>query len=266
MKFSLSEDLLLALNIIDHVDELTIDRFRSNDLVVETKPDLTPVSDADKKAEQIVRDLLARSRPDDEIYGEEQGGSLEHSARRWILDPIDGTKNFVRGVPVWATLLALESNGEVILGVVSAPALGRRWWAAKGMGAFVRAGTNSAEPLRVSGVSRIKDASLSYSSLTGWDERGQSDSFHELATTCWRSRAYADFWSYMMVAEGTADIAAEPELEIYDMAALVPIVVEAGGTFTSLEGEPGPWGSSAIASNTLLHEEARDILGAGSTH
>lgn len=266
MNFSLSEDLLLALNIIDQVDELTMDRFRSNDLVVETKPDLTPVSDADKKAEQIVRDLLARSRPDDEIYGEEQGGTLEHSARRWILDPIDGTKNFVRGVPVWATLLALESNGEVILGVVSAPALGRRWWAAKGMGAFVRAGANSAEPLRVSGVSRIKDASLSYSSLTGWDERGQSDSFHELATTCWRSRAYGDFWSYMMVAEGTVDIAAEPELEIYDMAALVPIVVEAGGTFTSLEGEPGPWGSSAIASNTLLHEEARDILGAGSTH
>ncbi len=263
MNFSLPEDLLLALNIVDRVDELTMERFNSADLVVETKPDLTPVSDADQNAEKIVRDLLERARPGDEIYGEEQGGSLEHSARRWILDPIDGTKNFVRGVPVWATLLALEMNGEIVLGVVSAPALGRRWWAAKGMGAFLRVGTGKAQPIHVSGVWRIEDASLSYSSLTGWEQRGQSDSFHELATACWRSRAYGDFWSYMMVAEGIVDIATEPELELYDMAALVPIVVEAGGTFTSLEGEPGPWGTSAIASNALLHEAALEVLGAG---
>ena len=263
MNFSLPEDLLLALNIVDRVDELTMERFNSTDLEVETKPDFTPVSDADKSAEQIVRDLLDRSRPNDSIYGEEQGGSLEHSARRWILDPIDGTKNFVRGVPVWATLLALEMDGEIVLGVVSAPALGRRWWAAKGMGAFVRVGKGEAQPIRVSGVWRIDDASLSYSSLTGWEQRGQSESFHDLATACWRSRAYGDFWSYMMVAEGTVDIAAEPELELYDMAALVPIVQEAGGKFTSLEGEPGPWGTSAIASNTLLHEAALEVLGSG---
>ncbi|MFT0847466.1 histidinol-phosphatase [Actinomycetaceae bacterium L2_0104] len=263
MTFSLSDDLLLALDIADRVDALTMERFRADDLVVETKPDLTPVSDADKNAEQIVRNLLTQHRPDDEIYGEEQGGSLEHSARRWILDPIDGTKNFVRGVPVWATLLALESGGEVVLGVVSAPALGRRWWAAQGMGAFLRTGQNPPEALRVSAVSAIEDASLSYSSLSGWQERGQAESFYQLATACWRSRAYGDFWSYMMVAEGTVDIAAEPELEIYDMAALVPIVIEAGGTFTSLEGEPGPWGTSAIASNALLHEGARAILGSG---
>lgn len=263
MNFTLPEDLLLALNIVDRVDELTLQRFHSTDLVVETKPDLTPVSDADKRAEQIVRELLERSRPGDSIYGEEQGGSLEHSARRWILDPIDGTKNFVRGVPVWATLLALEMDGDIVLGVVSAPALGRRWWGAKGMGAFVRVGKGEAQPIRVSGVAQIEDASFSYSSLTGWDERGLAETFHTLATTCWRSRAYGDFWSYMLVAEGAVDIAAEPELELYDMAALVPIVQEAGGTFTSLEGESGPWGSSAIASNTLLHEVACEILGTG---
>ena len=263
MNFTLPEDLLLALNIVDRVDELTMERFDSADLVVETKPDLTPVSDADKNAEQIVRDLLERSRPDDAIYGEEQGGALEHSARRWILDPIDGTKTPRRGAPASATLLALEMNGEIVLGVVSAPALGRRWWAAQGMGAFVRVGKGKAQPIHVSGVSQIEDASFSYSSLTGWEERGQAESLYTLATTCWRSRAYGDFWSYMMVAEGTVDIAAEPELALYDMAALVPIVQEAGGTFTSLEGETGPWGSSAIASNTLLHEAAREILAAG---
>lgn len=257
---TLADDLRVALDIADRVDELTMARFGASDLVVEEKPDLTPVSDADKAAEQLIRDTLATARPEDAVYGEEQGGTLSHTGRRWILDPIDGTKNFVRGVPVWATLIALEIDGELSLGVVSAPALARRWWGATGLGAFTSFAGGSPRAIRVSAVSEIGNASLSYSSLTGWEERGKLDSFTTLANTCWRSRAYGDFWSYMMVAEGTVDIAAEPELELYDMAALVPIVREAGGTFTSLEGGNGASGTSAIASNGLLHEKARLAL------
>lgn len=256
------DDLRLAHMMADNADSLTMSRFKALDLQVTAKPDLTPVSDADVAVEDAIRRTLKTARPRDAVHGEEREDT-GWGPRRWVIDPIDGTKNFVRGVPVWATLLALEMNGEIVLGVVSAPALGRRWWAAQGMGAFVRVGKGKAQPIHVSGVSQIEDASFSYSSLTGWEERGQAESLYTLATTCWRSRAYGDFWSYMMVAEGTVDIAAEPELALYDMAALVPIVQEAGGTFTSLEGETGPWGSSAIASNTLLHEAAREILAAG---
>ncbi|MCF2705974.1 histidinol-phosphatase [Arcanobacterium haemolyticum] len=272
---TLDADLELALQIVTKVDNLTLQRFRAADLVVETKPDLTPVSDADKAAEHLIRSELASWRPGDAIFGEEEGGSLEHTGRRWIIDPIDGTKNYVRGVPVWATLLALEENSEILLGVVSAPALGRRWWAAQGHGAFTsidpliaphEAGADlSASPRRihVSGVSNLSDSSFSYSSLSGWHDRGKRDNLLRLMDTCWRTRAYGDFWSYMLVAEGAVDIAAEPELEIYDMAALVPIVCEAGGTFTSLAGTPGPWGGNALASNGALHDPALALLGDG---
>ena len=183
-----------------------------------------------------------------------------HGPRQWVIDPIDGTKNFVRGVPVWATLIALIDDGEPVVGVVSAPALNRRWWAAKGTGAFMGKSLASATRIRASNVSRIEDASLSYSSLEGWRERGNIRDFLELTSTVWRTRAYGDFWSYMMVAEGAVDIACEPELELYDMAALVPIVTEAGGRFTSLEGEDGPFGGNALATNGLLHPDALEAL------
>ena len=256
----LADDLALAHSIIDSVDEVTRSRFGAKDLRIETKPDLTPVSDADKAAEAVVRSMLARSRPGDAIYGEEEGGDLGHAARRWIVDPIDGTKNYVRGVPVWATLLGLEEDGEMVLGVVSAPALGRRWWGAKGLGAHVSEPARAARQIHVSAVARLEDASLSYSSLTGWAARKQLQAFLRLGESCWRTRAYGDFWSYMMVAEGAVDLAGEPELGLYDMAALAPIVEEAGGRFTSLEGERGPWGANAIASNGLLHAAALEIL------
>ncbi len=260
---TLADDLRLALDIADRVDALTMARFGASDLVVEEKPDLTPVSDADKAAEQLIRDALTAARPDDTIYGEEQGGTLEHTGRRWILDPIDGTKNFVRSVPVWATLIALEVDGELVAGVVSAPALARRWWAAEGLGAFSSFNGGAPRALRVSAVSEIANASISSSELSEWRYTGRLDSYVNLATSCWRSRDYGDFWSYMMVAEGTVDIAAEPDLELYDMAALVPVVREAGGTFTSLDDEPGASGSSAIATNGLLHEVARTALARG---
>ena len=248
------DDLRLTLVMADQVDSMTTRAFKERTFSVDTKPDTTLVTDADREAERIVRAQLQRTRPRDSILGEEYG-TTGHSSRQWIVDPIDGTHNFVRGVPVWATLIALVEDGEVVVGVVSAPALGRRWWAAKGGGAWTGRSLTSAKRLQVSGVSRIEDASLSYSSLGGWAERMQLRAFLALSEECWRTRGYGDFWSYMLVAEGAVDIATEPELEVYDMAALVPIVTEAGGRFTSLHGAAGPWGGDALATNGHLHDE-----------
>jgi histidinol-phosphatase len=253
------DDLRLAHVIADQVDGLTTSRFKALDLRVETKPDTTPVTDADRQAEEIVRAQLARTRPRDAVVGEEMPDT-GHGPRQWVIDPIDGTKNFVRGVPVWATLIALVDAGRPVLGVVSAPALGRRWWAAEGSGAWTGRSLASATRLHVSQVSRLEDASLSYSSLSGWEEQGRLEGFLDLTRAVWRTRAYGDFWSYVLVAEGAVDVAAEPELALHDMAALVPIVTEAGGRFTSLEGVPGPFGGSAVATNGVLHDQVRAFL------
>lgn len=255
-----ADDLQVALGIADRVDVLTLERFRAADLRVETKPDMTPVSDADRAAERLIRDMLRQFRSRDGVTGEEEAPVEGLSGRRWIIDPIDGTKNYVRGVPVWATLIALEDNGAIVLGIVSAPALKQRWFAAKGLGAYAGRSAAAARRIHVSQVGRVSDASLSYSSLDGWSDRNQLRAFLRLAQTCWRTRAFGDFWSYMLVAEGAVDIASEPELNLYDMAALVPIVTEAGGRFTSLEGEDGPWGHNAIATNGHLHNPALEIL------
>lgn len=253
------EDLRLAHLIADSVDSQSMGFFTSMDFEVTTKPDLTPVTEADRQAEELIRSQLGRARGRDAIYGEEFGSSGS-GPRRWVIDPIDGTKNFIRGVPVWAALIALIDHGEPVVGVVSAPALGRRWWAAKGGGAYTGRALSSAKRLHVSKVSAVQDASFSYSSLTGWREIGRSRNFLEFTDTVWRTRAFGDFWSYCMVAEGGVDIAAEPELALHDMAALVPIVTEAGGRFTSLDGDPGCTGPNAVATNGLLHEAALGAL------
>ncbi len=255
-----TDDLRLAHLLADDADSLTMARFKALDLHVMSKPDLTPVTDADKDVEEGIRRTLSRVRSRDSVLGEEQGVTGT-SSRQWIVDPIDGTKNFVRGVPVWATLIALAVDGEVVVGVVSAPQLNRRWWASKGGGAWTGKNLLKATRCEVSDVRRLEDASFSYSSLSGWEERGQLDDFIQLSRRVWRTRAYGDFWSYMLLAEGAVDIAAEPELELYDMAALDIIVREAGGTFTSLAGENGPWGGNAVASNGHLHEAALAFLG-----
>lgn len=254
MTYTLDQDLDMALALADKVDALTLARYHSNNLQVETKPDMTPVSDADRGAEELILAELAALRPGDSVLGEEFGvhGS---SARRWVIDPIDGTKNFVRKVPVWATLIALTVDEEPVLGVVSAPALGRRWFAARGLGAWATE-PGLAEPrrLHVSKVAELADASLSYASLGGWKELGRRERLLELFDRVWRTRAYGDFFSYMLLAEGALDAAFEPELELYDMAALVPIVREAGGRFSSIEGVDGLAGGNALASNGQLHE------------
>ena len=256
------DDLRLAHVLADAVERVTTARFRAEDLVVESKPDLTPVTDADRAAEEHIRAQLKRTRPRDAVEGEEFD-TTGHGPRRWVIDPIDGTKNFVRGVPVWATLIALVDDGMPVVGLVSAPALGRRWWAATGSGAYSGRSLSSAKPIHVSKVASLEDASMSYSSTGSWRTVGRYQQFVGLADTCWRTRAYGDFWSYMLVAEGAVDIAAEPELEVYDMAALVPVVTEAGGRFTSLDGREGCWGGNAVATNGLLHDEVLARLGPG---
>ncbi|MCK5927985.1 MAG: histidinol-phosphatase [Nocardioides sp.] len=255
-----TDDLRLAHVLADDADSLTTARFKALDLHVMSKPDLTPVTDADQAVEESIRRTLSRVRSRDAITGEEQG-TTGNSQRRWIVDPIDGTKNFVRGVPVWATLISLVVDDEVVVGVVSAPQLQRRWWASAGGGAWTGKSLLKATRMQVSDVRRLEDASFSYSSLSGWEDRDRLEDVLSLMRRCWRTRAYGDFWSYMLVAEGAVDIAAEPELEVYDMAALDVIVREAGGSFTSLDGSAGPWGGNAVATNAHLHDAALAFLG-----
>lgn len=266
------EDLALALRVADALDALTLPRFGALDLRVDSKPDHTPVSDADTAAERLAREIIGRERPEDSLLGEEFGGEEAREGRQWIIDPIDGTKNFVRGVPIWASLIGLAVDGVPRVGVVSAPALGRRWYAATGEGAWLATApalvaADSADGrgegprrLRVSGVGNIADASIGYASVGGWRERGRLAQFLGLLDAAWRTRGYGDFYPYMLLAEGALEVACEPELALHDMAALVPIVREAGGRFTSLAGEEGPYGGSAVVTNGTLHAEVLRLL------
>jgi histidinol-phosphatase len=256
-------DLAVALALADQADAVTLARFGAVDLQVDTKPDLTPVSDADHAVETCLRETLARTRPDDSVLGEEFGGSTTLTGRQWIIDPIDGTKNFVRGVPVWASLIALLIDGVPQVGAVSAPALHRRWWASTGGGAFVAVGGAPPRRLSVSSVAQLDSASLSFSSLSGWAQLGVRDRFLGLTDEVWRVRAFGDFLSYCFVAEGAVDIAAEPEVSVWDLAPLDILVREAGGTFTGLDGTAGPHGGNAVATNGLLHDRVLTRLSAG---
>jgi len=255
---TLADDLDLAHSLADAADAITLDRFRALDLQVDTKPDLTPVSDADRSVERSLRGLVQAARPGDALLGEEYGADGD-GPRRWVVDPVDGTKNFVRGVPVWATLIALQVEGEVVVGVVSAPALGRRWWAARGTGAWTGASVTDRRQLQVSGVSRLTDAHLSYSSLSGWEEQGRLPGLLDLSRRVWRTRAFGDFWSHVLVAEGAVDVSCEPEVSLWDLAPLQVVVEEAGGRFTDLTGVATPYGGSVVCTNGLLHD---DVLAA----
>jgi histidinol-phosphatase len=259
-----TDDLALSHVLADTADAVSMSRFRALDLHVESKPDMTPVSDADTAVERALRATLARARPRDGVLGEEFG-VVEAAAgpgnRQWVIDPIDGTKNYIRGVPIWATLIALMEGDQVVVGMVSAPALGRRWWAARGRGAYAGRHQAAASQIRVSGVSRMADASFCYSDLHSWEQAGKLDGMLEIIRRVWRNRSYGDFYGYMLVAEGAVDIMVEPELSLWDLAALVPIVTEAGGTFTDLAGMAGPGGGSAVATNGKLHPDVLDRLG-----
>ena len=239
-------DLDLALRLADVADEIALSRFRARDLVVETKPDQTPVTDADRAVETELRTILGVERRRDAILGEEEG-QTGSSARRWIVDPIDGTRNYLRGVPVWATLIALEDHGQVTVGVVSAPALHRRWWAERGAAAHA-----NGDVVRVSRVARPEDAVLTFA---------LEQSLPRLAGRAWHARGYGDFWSHMLVAEGAVDAAIDAiGVSVWDLAAVQVIVEEAGGTFTDFAGEHRIDGNSAISSNGLLHADLLEAV------
>ena len=257
-----ASDLELALRLADAADAISFERFRAQDLVIETKPDSSPVTDADRAVELAIKKILAEERPNDALIGEEFGNSGSGN-RTWIIDPIDGTANFMRGVPVWASLIALAVDGKPVVSVVSAPALARRWWAAPGSGAHTRDVDGSVREIRVSGVSDLAHASLSYNNLQLWDRAGMLDQLVTLSRKIWRTRAYGDFWSYMLLAEGTLEIVAEHDLKIYDIAALVPVVEQAGGTFSAIDGELTAETSSVLATNAKLHEVALEAFGRG---
>ena len=248
---NLLDDLALAHTLADISDAITLDRYQAQDLVVTNKPDNTPVTDADRAVETAIREALATHRQSDGLVGEEFGSDKGSSGRYWVIDPIDGTKNFMRGVPTWATLIALvqvdaAGNEEVVVGIASAPALSRRWAAAKGHGATV-----NGKKISVSKVSSLTDASISYSDFVGWGER--LEPFQKMLANAWRTRGIGDFWSHMLVAEGAVDVAVEPSLAVWDMAALDIIVREAGGIFTNTAGQNGPFGGSGVSTNGLLH-------------
>ena len=265
----LQDDLALAHALADLADAITLDRYQAQDLVITNKPDNTPVTDADRAVETAIREALATHRQTDGLVGEEFGSDKGTSGRYWVIDPIDGTKNFMRGVPTWATLIALvsvDASGveEVVVGIASAPALARRWSATKGHGAFVRFNAGNLDDLSedldsvsqekkisVSKVAQLSDASISYSDFIGGGDR--LEPFQKMLAHAWRTRGIGDFWSHMLVAEGAVDVAIEPSLAVWDMAALDIIVREAGGTFTNTAGQSGPFGGSGVSTNGVLH-------------
>ena len=257
--FNFDQDLALALELADAADAISLPRFRALDLNIETKPDMSPVTDADKSVEQALITQLATKRPGDAIIGEEFGSSGQ-GTRKWIIDPIDGTANFVRGVPVWATLIALSIDDKPMVSVVSAPALGARWWAAPGTGAHTKSVTGGARKLAVSKVSKLENSSLSYNNLKHWQSSHYLPQLLKLSEEVWRTRAYGDFWSYMLLAEGSVDVVAEHDLKIYDIAALVPIIEQAGGMLTDFDGGFSESTSSVLATNKVLHKSVIDFL------
>jgi histidinol-phosphatase len=232
-------DLSYALELADAADALTLRRFRASDLHVETKPDLTPVTDADRATERMLRERIARDRPGESVLGEEEGD--DGGSVRWIVDPIDGTRNFSRGIPVWATLIAFERDGQIVCGVASAPALGRRWWAARGEGAFA-----NGSPIGVSAVAKLGDASVSCT---------HGSDLARLEPLVWHARGFGDFWQHLLVAEGALDAGVDAKLALWDYAALAPIVLEAGGRV-------GEVGGKFVSTNGLLYDELLGVLNA----
>ena len=257
------DDLRIAWELADIADSITMDRFEAENLRMDATPDLTPVSAADLAVERAIRTHLQEHRPDDDIVGEEFGGTAEYVGRQWVIDPIDGTKNFVRNVPTWATLIALMVDGVPRMSVVSAPALHRRWWAAEGAGAYRCCASSPAKRIHVSEVSNLCHASISFSSLVGWKRKNLMENFINMMNYSWRMRGYGDFFSYCLLAEGAVDVAAEPEVCLWDLAALDVLVREAGGRFSSLDGRPGPHNGEAVATNGLLHDQVLRAINLG---
>lgn len=254
----LDADLALALRLADAADAQSLPRFDTADLVISTKADNSHVTDADLATERAIRAVLADERPEDGIFGEEFGAEGD-THRQWIIDPIDGTANFLRGVPLWGTMIALAIDGVPQVGVVSMPALGRRWWGSTGAGAWTN-GETGTQQIRTSAVSSLDDASVSFQSIAQWTEAGRGDMLLALSARVWRDRGYGDVYPYMLLAEGRLDMVSEFGVKEYDIAAAVPIVREAGGRMTSFDGDETISARSTLATNGILHDAFLDLL------
>lgn len=257
----LSDDLALALRMADEADRVSMSRFDAADLTIDTKADASFVTEADLATERALRALLDAERPGDAVFGEEYGLSGD-SARQWVIDPIDGTSNYLKGIPMWATLIALVLDGVPRVGVVSQPAIGRRWWAASGQGAWTNAPTGEPRRIRVSDVGAIEGSSVSFQSITQWADAGRTDDLLRVTAAVWRDRGYGDAWPYMLLAEGRLEMVAEFDVKEYDIAAHVPIIHEAGGRFTDIDGADSLSSRSSLATNGRLHEDFLRLVGA----
>ncbi|WP_019179889.1 inositol monophosphatase family protein [Microbacterium yannicii] len=255
----LEADLALALRLADAADAASMQRFDAADLEIRTKADATHVTEADLATEQAIRSLLEAERPGDSIFGEEFGVTGQ-SSRQWIIDPIDGTANYLKGIPMWTTLIALAIDGVPRVGVASQPAIGRRWWAATGHGAWTASASGDPVRLAVSTIDRLEDSSVSFQSIGQWRDAGRLDALERLTAAVWRDRGYGDAWPYMLLAEGRLEFVAEFGVKEYDIAALVPIVTEAGGRFTSFDGRDSLSELSSLATNRVLHDAFLDLL------
>ncbi|MGK3952587.1 inositol monophosphatase family protein [Microbacterium sp. I2] len=254
----LTADLALALLLADAADAASMPRFDAADLDIRTKADSTHVTEADLATERAIRALLEAERPHDSVFGEEYGVTGD-SNRQWIIDPIDGTANYLKGIPMWTTLIALAIDGVPRVGVASQPAIGRRWWAATGLGSWT---DTPAGPRRlaVSSVDSVADSSVSFQSIAQWRDAGRLAALERLTSAVWRDRGYGDAWPYMLLAEGRLEFVAEFGVQEYDIAALVPIITEAGGRFTSFDGRDSISERSSLATNRLLHDAYLDLL------
>jgi len=250
----MNPDLRLALELADAADVITLKHFQSTTLAVRTKIDMSPVSEADEEVERALRERLAEERPNDGIVGEEFGSSGS-SDRKWILDPIDATANYVRGIPIYGTLIALVENDQATVGVISSPAMNRRWWAARGDGAFC-----NGRAMHVSRIDRVENAHLGHASVKDWEKYDRGEKFLALMRRCTRARGFGDFWMHMLVAEGAIEIACEPEVQPWDMAAVQVIVEEAGGRFSDLRGNARFDGGSGVSTNGALHDAVLEAL------
>ena len=255
----LAADLELALRLADAADEASMSRFDAADLEISLKADASHVTEADLATERAIRAVIEAERPGDGVFGEEYGVTGD-SNRQWIIDPIDGTANYLKGIPMWTTLIALSIDGVPRVGVASQPAIGRRWWAATGLGAWTNTPSGDPRRLAVSAVDAIADASVSFQSMGQWRDAGQLDALERLTSSVWRDRGYGDTWPYMLLAEGRLELVAEFGVKEYDVAALVPIVTEAGGRFTSFDGNDSLSERSSLATNRVLHEPFLSLL------
>jgi histidinol-phosphatase len=257
------DDLALALRLADAADAVSMSRFDAADLDVRLKADATHVTEADLATERAIRALIAAERPGDGVLGEEFGmdaGTPGPGSRQWIIDPIDGTANYLKGIPMWATLIALAVDGVPQVGVVSQPAIGRRWWAATGSGSWTNGPDASARRIHVSAVDDLAASSVSFQSIGQWDDAGRLDDLIRLTRAVWRDRGYGDAWPYMLLAEGRLEFVAEFDVKEYDIAAHVPIVREAGGRFTDIDGVDTIGTRSSLATNGVLHEAYLHLL------